>query len=449
MRKKKDSSVSRKKEIVQRDGEEVVRVRSKRRRSKQKKNEISQGVLNKIFWRSFLVVGLGVSLAGAYTLRMLYVNGPKYEAKLIHALEEHHGADITLDGLSFAPKQISLAHLEYTKEADFFKGLELFNIQMPHHTLGAITGNWKGSVVEASDGILRFNTTQNFNFNFSPALELNANELYVKTMNVFTGGYEPLLSGVECSIASGIITFEGGTVSIPLFEKTELKKLSVYIREKTLLEGELILNESITEVKGVLSDEEISIQIGIVPLNPIHIEPSQAYLVHDQIEGLDIRYKVNRESVELEGKFNSLFKAHRVDPLANIIRKLAPEGYIATLDKGPLEGELDYQNGYLSISSSLYTSPFSYHAKFNFKEGSSKTELVLSFPLAWEKKLALYPQLQNIVTIENESYQLKCSLWSEGGKILDDLDSRIFQLEQGSREKNLESLEKQLDQLIK
>ena len=184
-----------------------------------------------------------------------------------------------------------------------------------------------------------------------------------------------------------------------------------------------------------------------VGIKPLHIDPNYSWLVNEQIEGIGVRYKLNREKVEVGGDFRSLIKIHKIEPLAAIVRKLAPQDYIATLDKGALEGKLAFEKEYFSISSSTYQSPFAYHVKFKPKKGESKIDVVLSFPLEWEKKLELYPELKKVTLVESGSYHLKCSLRYENGRVLDDLDARIF--EQDPHNGSLESLEKQLENLTR
>ena len=159
VRRRKDASVTREEIAVERDGEQLVRVKSKRRRSKQEKDKNRELLVSKIFWRSFVAFLAIAFIVASVTLRLLYVNGPKYEKKLSENLEKQLNADLSIRGLAFSPNRFRMARINYRSlEQDYFLNhAQLDEISAPHNYMGAITGTWKGSAVHAKMGSFIFN----------------------------------------------------------------------------------------------------------------------------------------------------------------------------------------------------------------------------------------------------------------------------------------------------
>lgn len=449
VQKKKDSSVTHEKEVVQREGKSLVRVKSKRRRSEQKKTGFTEAGLNVIFWKTLTICGLLVFLGAGYSLRMLYVNSPKYEGVFLNDLEEQFGVKPIISGLSFGPQQIGLAKVKYAKgpEEGLVDKLRLDEINISHNGLGALTGSWQGYTAEAETGELNLNASNHFKlglFNYKVSI---ANELHVKNMSIFTATDDLLLARTRCSLSSDLLSFEGGDLSIPLFETAELKRLSIHLRDNSIIDGEVLVAGNVSSLSGSVSHSEILFTFKTIGIDKVYTDSNYRWFLKEGVEGVDVTYKVSQNDAAVSGGFRSLVRVSDIEPVVALVRKLALNEYSHFVDKAMMEGTFTYSDDDLRIESAHYASPFGY--AFSLERKDTGFEVVLNFPLEWERKLILYPTLKKLATIENEQYQIVFTLNRENGIVYDDLNERGIKHQQGDSEMNKKSLQDKLEQLIK
>ena len=174
--------------VIREDGSEAIRVRSKKRRSIQPKQEKDKrGNKRKVIFIALVAALLLLSVI-AFSVLLGYLNGNRFKSKVSDTIVNASGAEVELGKLdvSSAAARLSTIDLKWSEENTLIKSLKLKTIKADYGMLAFVGGGWGGGavgidkadiVIEMGENIPRLNTTPerpvDFKFKLYQCSEVN------------------------------------------------------------------------------------------------------------------------------------------------------------------------------------------------------------------------------------------------------------------------------------
>ncbi len=148
-------------QVVERaDGTQVIRVKKRKRRSKQPKKEADQRSKKR---KALVVLGTVVSLfvmALVVAFLLAYRNSSKFNTKVAEAILATSGAKAEIGTLGVTPQKVSVKKVELQWDRSFMESLELRDVYVKTHPLGFFGGTWRLEDFEAQKAILKLREGQ-------------------------------------------------------------------------------------------------------------------------------------------------------------------------------------------------------------------------------------------------------------------------------------------------
>ena len=148
-------------QVVERaDGTQVIRVKKRKRRSKQPKKEADQRSKKR---KALVALGTVVSLfvmVLVVAFLLAYRNSSKFNAKVAEAILATSGAKAEIGTLGVTPQKVSVKKVSLQWDGSFMESLELRDIYVKTHPLGFFGGTWRIEDFEAQKAILKLREGQ-------------------------------------------------------------------------------------------------------------------------------------------------------------------------------------------------------------------------------------------------------------------------------------------------
>jgi len=139
--------------VVREDGSKVLKVKKRKRRSRQKKHEVAaENRRNTILLfgtLGALTLGIGGYAVGAW----LYFNGDGFSDKVERTLAASAGAEVEMDKVKVGVSQASVSTVNLRwSDTNLLKYVELNDVGVSYRLFGFFGGSWIGESIEAKSG---------------------------------------------------------------------------------------------------------------------------------------------------------------------------------------------------------------------------------------------------------------------------------------------------------
>lgn len=149
--------------VTRADGSKAIKVKSRKRRSKQPKHEEKKkNTRNKIiFTCAFIIFFLAACVTVIVTLA--YYNGNKFNEKLLTSIESKTGAKLDLKGLdvSLTSTKIKNIKLDWESKNSVVDYLNIETVDADYDLISFFSGDWKGPEVLSNTGEIQINLLDN------------------------------------------------------------------------------------------------------------------------------------------------------------------------------------------------------------------------------------------------------------------------------------------------
>ncbi len=129
--------------VAREDGSQVIRVKKRKRRSKQPKKEKEGRAKKRKVFIVFSAVVLMFGIAITSAVLLAYRNSSKFNEKVTKTIEICSGATAEVGTLGVSPQRVSVQKVDLKWETSCFENLQLNDVVVNTHPLGFFGGTWR------------------------------------------------------------------------------------------------------------------------------------------------------------------------------------------------------------------------------------------------------------------------------------------------------------------
>ncbi len=438
-------------DLVQRDGQEVVRVKHTKRRSSQKKHEV-EGSKRKHFslWLTAIVT-VFVILSTCLILLSAKVNSRAYEEDFIAQFNNETGLNLSISGFVAWPRSLSLHTIQVTEDGQSttaIKKLTLHEVIADHNTSALFTSGWKGRNVEAASGIIEVDLAQSWPSTYY-GMDFSSCRIDDTEVVLSFGSRSVHVQQTQLVMTKSEFKCLGGKVNLPLIGQVDLVRVS-YKRDGTG-EVELIVKVLNQEQRwlGSYQSGKLSVKAAEIVENVL----KQSFHLDSLIKGPVVAnrwiYQLDQTSCLLKGGIEGDAVKIASDGVDLLFEKLLKdEG--ASAYKGVLTAQMEKYSDRVEIKEIELKMPSG--AVLEGEAGADKRQvemhLQIKIPANWHKRIRENSKLTQVCKPSPEGgIKVDVGIQLKNGELRDDL---LFRLKDRPLIQNSKKLlEQQLEFLLK